>query len=157
MKIVNLAKSKGIKVNDKFRRKIWLTSKVKYFKEVLRTTRQLQRGMVINPKDIELTQVDALRYGQRTFINPEEVIGLMMVRDVGKGNILKLGMLKKPAVVKRGDRVLIMVKMGPMKITTPGIVREKGFKGSMVRVQNIQSKKEVYGRVVDSKTIKVNF
>ncbi len=147
----------SIKVDGKLKRKIWLNSKTKFFKEVLKTTRQLQRGMVITSEDIELTQVDALREGKRTFINPEEVVGLMMVRDVGKGNVLKLNMVRKPAVVKQGDRVLIMAKMGPMKITAPGVVKEKGFKGSMIRVQNIKSKKEVYGRVVDSNTIEVNF
>ena len=147
----------NIKIDRKLQRKIWLTSEVKFFKEVLKTTRQLQRGAVITSKDIELTEVDALRVGQRTFVNPKEVIGLMMVRNIRRGNILKIEMVRKPAVVKRGDRVIITAKMGPMKITTPGIVKEKGFKGSMIRVQNIQSKKEVYARVIDSKTVEVNF
>jgi flagella basal body P-ring formation protein FlgA len=147
----------NINVNGKLKRKLWLNSKAKFFKEVLKTTRNLQKGTVIIPEDIEFSQVDAFREGDRTFINPDEVIGLKVVSNIGKGKVLKLNMVRKPAVVKQGDRVLIMAKMGSMKITTPGVVKEKGFKGSMIRVQNVKSKKEVYGRVVDSHTVEVNF
>ncbi len=147
----------NIKVDGKLKRKLWLNSKAKFFKEVLRTTRSLQKGTIISPEDIEFSQVDAFREGKRAFINPDEVIGLKAVSNIERNKIIKLNMVRKPAVVKQGDRVLIMAKTGAMKITTPGLVREKGFKGSMVRVQNIQSKKEVYARVIDSKTVEVNF
>jgi flagellar basal body P-ring formation protein FlgA len=147
----------NIRVDGELKRTLRLNSKAKFFKEVLKSARQLKKGSVITPEDLTLVQVDALRVGKRAFNDPEEVIGLMTVRDIRKGHILKLNMVKKPAVVKRGDRVLILAKMGAMKITAPGVVREKGFKGSMIRVQNIQSKKEVYGRVIDSNTIEVNF
>ncbi len=147
----------NIKIDGILKKKIWINSKVKFFKEVVKTKRLLQKGKVITSEDLSLEQVDALQVGRRAFIDPDEVIGLMAVRDISQGDILKLNMVKKPAVVKRGDRVLIMAKMGRMKITTPGIVREKGFKGSMIRVQNINSKKEVYARVIDSNTVEVNF
>jgi len=147
----------NIKVDGKIKRKLWLNSKAKFFKEVLKTTRTLKNGTIIAPDDIEFSQVDAFREGKRAFINPEEVIGLKVVSNIEKGKVLKLNMVRKPAVVKQGDRVLIMAKMGSMKITTPGVVKEKGFKGSMIRVQNVKSKKEVYGRVIDSHTIEVNF
>ena len=103
----------------------------------MKTTRTLKNGTIIAPDDIEFSQVDAFREGKRAFINPEEVIGLKVVSNIEKGKVLKLNMVRKPAVVKQGDRVLIMAKMGSMKITTPGVVKEKGFKGSMIRVQNL--------------------
>ncbi len=147
----------NINVDGKLKRKLWLNSKTKFFKEVLKTKRFLKNGTIITPEDIEFSQVDAFREGKRAFIDPDEVIGLKVVSNIEKNKVIKLNMVRKPAVVKQGDRVLIMAKMGSMKITAPGIVKEKGFKGSMIRVQNAKSKKEVYGRVIDSNTVEVNF
>jgi flagella basal body P-ring formation protein FlgA len=146
-----------IKVDGELKKKFRLSSQAKFFKDVVKSTRRLKKGTVVSLEDLDLFQVDALRVDKRTFVYPEEVVGLMVVRDINEGQTMKVNMVRKPSVVKRGDRVLIMAKMGGMKITAPGVVREKGFKGSMIRVQNIQSKKEVYGKVLDSKTIEVNF
>jgi flagella basal body P-ring formation protein FlgA len=44
-----------------------------------------------------------------------------------------------------------------MKITAPGIAREKGFKGGIVEVTNVQSKKNIFARVVDSNTVEIQF
>jgi flagellar basal body P-ring formation protein FlgA len=59
--------------------------------------------------------------------------------------------------VKKGDRVMLVVEKGSMKITVPGVVKEKGFKNSLIQVQNLQTKKTVFGQVVDPQTVKVNF
>jgi flagellar basal body P-ring formation protein FlgA len=147
----------NIIVDGESKKKLRLNSQAKFYKEVVTSTRRLEKGTIVTSDDLDLIRVDALRVNKRTFVNPDEVIGLMAIRDINNGQVLKLNMVRKPAVVKRGDRVLIMAKMGAMKITAPGLVKEKGFKGSMIRVQNIQSKKEVYGRVLDSKTVEVNF
>jgi flagellar basal body P-ring formation protein FlgA len=146
-----------IKVDGKIKRKVWLNSKAKFFKEVLKTTRLLKNGTIIAPDDIEFFQVDEFREGKRAFIDPDEVIGLKVVRNIEKNKVIKLNMVRKPVLVKQGDHVLIMAKMGVMKITTPGVAKEKGFRGSMIRVLNAKSKKVVYGRVVDSNIIEVNF
>ena len=57
----------------------------------------------------------------------------------------------------RGDKILIMAQKGGMTITTPGILKEDGYENAMVRVLNIESKKVIYGRLVDSNTVKVRF
>ena len=57
----------------------------------------------------------------------------------------------------RGDKILITAQKGGMTITTPGILKEDGYENAMVRVLNIESKKIIYGRLVDSNTVKVRF
>ena len=44
-----------------------------------------------------------------------------------------------------------------MTITTPGILKEDGYEDAMVRVLNMESKKIIYGRLIDSNTVKVTF
>jgi flagella basal body P-ring formation protein FlgA len=50
-----------------------------------------------------------------------------------------------------------MAQKGSMTITTPGILKEDGYENAMVRVLNMDSKKIIYGRLVDSNTVKVKF
>jgi flagella basal body P-ring formation protein FlgA len=149
--------SLNIRVDGEIKKKLRINSQARFYKDVIKTTNRMEKGHIITEEDLEVSEVDSSRVGRGTFVDPKELIGLMSNRNINSGQVLKMNMVKKPTLVKQGDRVLIMAKMGPMKITIPGIVKEKGFKGSMVRVLNTQSKKEVYGRVVDANTVRVNF
>ena len=73
------------------------------------------------------------------------------------GKILTQKFLKKPALANRGEKILILAEKGTMKITAPGILKEDGYADAMVRVLNIESKKIIYGRLVDANTVKVSF
>ncbi|MCH6579188.1 MAG: flagella basal body P-ring formation protein FlgA [Nitrospinae bacterium] len=44
-----------------------------------------------------------------------------------------------------------------MRVTAPGVVKENGFKNDTVRVENINSRKLIFGTVVDSHTIRINY
>ncbi|MFQ5445149.1 MAG: flagellar basal body P-ring formation chaperone FlgA, partial [Nitrospinales bacterium] len=87
----------------------------------------------------------------------EEAVGNKLRRNLTQGTVISLNMLERPSLVKKGDRVLIVAQKGPLKITAPGIVREKGFQNSMVKVENIQSRKIVYARVLSSSMVSVEF
>ena len=50
-----------------------------------------------------------------------------------------------------------MAKKGGMIITAPGILKEDGYKDAIVQVLNIESKKIIYGNLIDSNTVKVKF
>ena len=84
-------------------------------------------------------------------------MGYEAVRRLPIGEILLPSFIKKPALGNRGDKVLITAQRGAMTITTPGILKEDGYEDAMVRVLNMESKKMIYGRLVDSNTVKVSF
>ncbi|MCH7622934.1 MAG: flagellar basal body P-ring formation protein FlgA, partial [Nitrospinae bacterium] len=94
---------------------------------------------------------------RREVTSIDDVVGKQAIRNMGMGRVITANSLSKPVLVKKGDRVTIIVQSGSMKITAPGLVREKGFKDSLVQVLNIQTKKTVFGMVMDSKTVKVNY
>jgi flagella basal body P-ring formation protein FlgA len=53
--------------------------------------------------------------------------------------------------------VTILAESGDLRVTVPGRVLEKGYKGSLIRVQNVMSKKEIYATVVNGATVTVDF
>jgi flagellar basal body P-ring formation protein FlgA len=72
--------------------------------------------------------------------------------------VLRSDLIEFPPLVKRGDVVLVVAESGGLRITTLGMVKQReGRRGERIRVENIDSKKSLYGRVLDAKTVKVDF
>jgi len=51
----------------------------------------------------------------------------------------------------------VVAESEALKITTLGEVQESGHRGERVRVMNLDSKKSLYARVLDSNAVKVDF
>ena len=66
-------------------------------------------------------------------------------------------MVEEPPLFKRGDKVFVIAESDTLKVTTVGIASEDGIKGRPVKVLNIQSKKEVFGEVMEDGIVKVRW
>lgn len=53
--------------------------------------------------------------------------------------------------------MILLVENDQFKIITYGEVKEEGRKGDRIKLVNSSSKKEVYGRVLSSSTVQVDF
>ncbi len=146
-----------IRVDGEMVRKIWLNAKVNVFFDVVQTTRPVPRNRVLTPGDVEIVRVMSSRPLRNIIYDPNEVIGQKTVRDIDHGQNISPYMVKRVPLVKRGDRVLIVAERNRLRITAPGVVKEPGFKDTIVQVENQQTKKIIHGTVIDAKTIKVEF
>ncbi len=146
-----------LRVDGEMQRKVWLNASVNVFFDVVQTTRPVPRDRVLKPGDVEIVRVMSSRPLRNIIYDPNEVIGQKTVRDIDHGQNISPYMVKRVPLVKRGDRVLIIAEGGRLRITAPGVVKEPGFKGTIVQVENQQTKKTIHGTVIDAKTIKVEF
>ncbi len=87
----------------------------------------------------------------------QEVLAKRMTLSVNSQEVLRKSMVEVPPLVKKGDRVTLLVENPSFRITSAGEVKEDGRRGDRVRVLNISSKKEVHGRVLDNHTVQVDF
>jgi len=94
---------------------------------------------------------------RNTISDERDIVGHRLIRNIDKGETLLTHMIQKVPLVKNGDRILIIVQKGSLRVTAPGVVRQNGFKNETVRVENLQSNKIILGTVLDSKTIQINF
>ncbi|MCD6272106.1 MAG: flagellar basal body P-ring formation protein FlgA, partial [Deltaproteobacteria bacterium] len=78
-------------------------------------------------------------------------------RSIDPATVLRTDLVELPPIVKRGDIVTIVAEAGGMRITALGKIKKKGHKGERLKVINLNSKKEIYARVVDSSTVRVTF
>ena len=146
-----------IRINDQFQKRIRLNTKVLVSQKVIKTKRAVKRGEILSNDEIRIETVQTERPSQNAITNIDHALGYEAARNLPAGKILIPNFIKRPALGNRGDKVLIMAKKGAMTITTPGILKEDGYENAMVRVLNIDSKKVIYGRLVDSNTVKVRF
>ena len=146
-----------IKVDGKFQHRLRLSSNVTVYFDVVKTRRPVRKGKLLERGDLEIEHIKSKRVLKNAATRLEDVMGYESVRYLQSGQVIKLDSITKPPMVKKGDRVILMVTKGPMKITAPGISTEKGFENDMIQVMNTQSKKKVYGRVIDQDTVEITY
>jgi flagella basal body P-ring formation protein FlgA len=146
-----------IAVNKKLERKFRLTAQVTHYSPVIKTRNRVNRGDILTEENVAVEVMPSNRIVRNALTQLEDVVGLQAIRNMGKGRVVTTSSIHKPTLVNKGDQVTLIAEMGAMKITAPGIVRQKGFKDSLVKVLNIQTQKTVFGMVQDAKTVKVNF
>lgn len=147
----------NIKVDQAFQRRLRLNAVVEVLYDVVKSRVPLRRGQILTIGDVELNRVKSAHRMNGVATRIEDAVGSKLRRNLKQDAVISLNMLERPPLVKKGDRVLIVAQKGLLKITAPGIVREKGFEDSMVKVENIQSKKIIYAKVVSSSMVLVEF
>jgi len=146
-----------VKVDDKFFKRLRMNAKVAIFQDVVRTINSVQRRNIIGKSDVAVDRVRTERLLKDIPTQLDKVIGQEATRNLQTGQIIKFRDFKKVPLVERGSRVIILATKGPMKITTPGAVREAGFKNSIVQVVNLETKKTIYAEVLSANTVEVKF
>lgn len=146
-----------INVDGIFRKGLWMTAYIKSYAEVVKTRRSIQPGTVLTLEDVKIERGLVDSSTNQHAMSLGEVLGFKTTRNFRVGIPIDVRYLVRTPLVKRGDRVLIVIQKGPMRITTPGIVREKGFRGTIIAVENTESKKVVYGEVISPSLVEVKF
>ncbi len=146
-----------VKVAGDIKKRLRLYADVKVAYDVYRPIRSLKIGHVIQPEDVELTRLKSDHVLRNIISDEADIMGYRLIRNLEEGETLLVHMVKKVPLVKNGDRILIIVQKGPLRVTVPGVVRQNGFKNDTVRVENIQSRKIILGTVIDSRTVQINF
>ena len=146
-----------IKVDGIFQKRIGINSRVMVSQEVVKTTRQIKKGELFTTDNIHIETIKTERQLGNTIKKIKDALGYEAVNYLPNGRPLLRRSMKKPALGSKGNKIMILAQRGGMKITTPGILKEDGYEDAMVQVLNIESKKIIYGRLVDSNTVKVNF
>lgn len=146
------------KVNGIFQKRILVTADIEVLADVIVTKRPLKRFRRISEDDIEIREKNLAELPSNIILDYEEVLGKRAKRNIGANRVLRSDLIEFPPLVKRGDVVLIVAESSGLRITALGMVKQReGRRGERVRLENIDSKKSLYGRVVDSKTVKVDF
>ncbi len=120
-------------------------------------TRALQIDSVIEAEDVAVHLIKLTNLDHQLMTNVADVIGKSAVRPLQTNNPIRLGMVKKPYVVRKGDRVSIEARRGGLSIQTAGVTKASGELGQSITVANVDSGKELRARVVGPGAVRVEY
>jgi flagella basal body P-ring formation protein FlgA len=144
-------------VNGHSQKKVWATATIEILGPVVVTRKPLGRHKPITEDDIELQTMDLSDLPAGIVTDPGTVLGKRTRRAIGAQIPLRADLIELPPLVKQGDLVVIVAESNGLKITTLGQVKRRGRLGERIPVINMDSKKILYARVIDSNTVKVDF
>ena len=117
----------------------------------------LRRHQEIGENDVHLIKKNLNLLPPDVLTDLKEAVGKRVTQSVNGQETLRGSLVEPMPLVKKGDRVLLIIDNSHFRITTFGEVKEEGRRGDWVKLMNISSKKDVTGRVVDSHTVQVEF
>jgi flagella basal body P-ring formation protein FlgA len=134
-----------------------VTGKVDLYGRVVVASMGLSRRHIIQPEDVKVVRTRLNDLNGAVASDPEEVIGLRTRVPVAMGHAMELNRLERAPLIRRGDVVRMIYKAGRLKVTAKGRAEQTGYKGGNIKLVNLSSKREVYGKVLDSGTVLVDF
>lgn len=124
---------------------------------VVVTRRSLGRGHVLTEEDLTYSSRDRAATPANAARDLESLVGLRTKRGISGDQVVRSGDFEAVPVVERGDRVTLVLIQGPLLIQAAGLARETGASGEWIRVVNLDSKRELTGRVDGEGRVHVAF
>lgn len=131
-----------------FSKTVWVSAKIVQLKDVVVAARVLPINHVIEMGDVRVIKLDANEVAGNIFSSINVLLGMAVKRPITANSVIKEDYVYKPAVIKKGDAVDVMVESGAIVVTVKCEAREDGFLGKGIRVSNLSSGKDIMGVVV---------
>jgi flagella basal body P-ring formation protein FlgA len=125
--------------------------------DVVTAVHYLKPEETIQAEDLKVARIQLPALVHDFALDPEAVVGKRVVRPVRAEAPVRMSALSVPFVVKRGDQVTIEVKHGGLLIQASGTTKASGQLGQSITVTNLDSGKEIRGKVVGPGVVRVGF
>jgi len=144
-------------VDGRLYRSVNVGLKVSPLGEVVVAARPVPRHALLQPEDLKLERRDLSALPSEAIRDPEKAVGRRTTKALSKGEVLLPKAVEDPPWVKKGDFVTLVAEAPGLTITVQGQAREEGSRGQLIRVRNVSSGREVYGRVESPQVVRVSF
>jgi flagellar basal body P-ring formation protein FlgA len=146
-----------VRVDGRVQKRVRLSGWVDIFEPVVCVSRDIKKREILQQEDLYLSRKNISHLPSNVLTDMDEAVGLMIKHQVVADTPLKTWMLERAPILERGDMVTILGESEGLRVTVPGKIMEKGYKGELIRVQNTMSRKQIYARVIDEATVQVEF
>jgi flagella basal body P-ring formation protein FlgA len=144
-------------LDDRPVKSVWITADVGLYGPVVVAGRPVARGEALASADLTVERRDLSTVARGGITDPAEAARMVARAPLAPFTPIRRDQLTMPAVVRRGDVVMLVAERGVLRITALGEVREDAGVGDQVRVTNRSSRKELVGHVLDQSTVAVDF
>lgn len=126
-------------------------------KSLFYVKRNMKKGESLDQTDVDAREAYV---GEKAYVYPESVDdlkGKILKKDIPAGTVITNSLLDEPEAIKRGQTVTIVAQNKRLVVQTLGKAAQGGRRGDLIKVKNVFSDRELQGRIVDNRTVAVEF
>jgi len=128
---------------------------VDVYARVVTASRVIDRGEVINPRMLNLSEARLAELRNGYEISNERLVGKRAKRRIREGQVMLTQFLDAPLLVSKGSHVTLKVVGGGFAVSTRAEALESGALGERVMVRNLSSDQQVEAVVVGHDTVEI--
>ena len=125
------------------------------WKDVWVASGSINRGMLLPEAKLERQRIDIIKNRRDLWDGNPSDSRFWFQEVVSPGRLIYARSVGMKPVVRRGGLAKAVVTNGSLTVSTNVKVLEDGAPGGVVRVQNLATRKELIGEVVDENTVKI--
>jgi len=144
-------------INDKQYLKVPVFFNIRVYEDIVTSNRKIDRNDILSMDNLMIRRMETTKLTGLTFANVEDLVGKRALRPILPNKPITAEIVDNPPAIKKGDFIKVFVQTGNLHVVAKGIAKEDGYLGKIIRVKNIDSNKELYGKVEDSTSVKIVF
>ena len=117
--------------------------------------RRVSKGRPIGFDDVVLEEREVTRLGPDVLTSVEELVGMLAAQPIARGQAVLRRSVKALPVIRRGAIVTAILSSGGIRLEALCRARQAGAPGERIVLENVESRRSVYGVVIDSRTVRV--
>jgi flagella basal body P-ring formation protein FlgA len=123
--------------------------------EQVKARRAIASGATIAAGDLETLTEDVGRTLLKPLPDSRFAIGAKALRPIAPGERVTTTMIVAPALVKSGDQVQTVVRVGSLEAHGVAVATQTGSLGEEIRLVNTSSRRTLRGRVIGAREVEV--
>ena len=137
--------------------KVPVTFEVRVFEYVAVAKRKISRGQQLTKENVYLSRRETTKIGGLSFSSMDDLVGKSAIRSVLPNTIITEDAVEIPPAIQKGNVVKLFIKTNNFKIVTKGLAQQTGYKGDVIKVKNLDSKKMLYGKIIGPENVQIVF
>jgi flagella basal body P-ring formation protein FlgA len=121
----------------------------------LRARRALAHRTTLDPADFERVTADVGRMPIEALPDERVLAGARVSRPIAEGRAILASMVASTQLVKSGDEVQTVVRIGALEARGSAVAAQSGALGDEIRVVNVESKRALKARVTGEGEVQV--
>ncbi|MCP4269795.1 MAG: flagellar basal body P-ring formation protein FlgA [Candidatus Brocadiaceae bacterium] len=137
--------------------KVPVNFKVRVFEYVAISKKRIGRHRILTRENIFMDKRETTRIRGIAFSSMSDLTGKMTTMVIQPNTILTEGNIEVPPTVTKGSLVKVFINAKGFKIVTKGLAQQTGYTGEVIKIKNLDSRKILYGKIIDSEKVQIVF
>ena len=127
------------------------------WQEVWTASSRLERGQPLDRSLLSTTRVDSLRERQPPLLTDVDPANFEVAQTITASRALtRRDVIPRP-LIRKGRVVEVIAQQGQLAISMKALALESGASGDLIKLRNIESRKEFSGQILDENKVQVHF